>query len=71
MLREPISVTLAVRSPGLRDTLAETLASDLRYELASQDAPAEGSLLVFEPGEDVGADITRLGRAVSRSYNFV
>lgn len=66
MLREPISVTLAVRSPELRENLAETVAADLRYELAPQDAPAEGSLLVFEPGEDVGADIARLGRAVSR-----
>lgn len=66
MLREPIPVTLAVRSPDLRENLAETVAADLRYELAPQDAPAEGSLLVFEPGEDVGADIARLGRAVSR-----
>lgn len=66
MLREPIPVTLAVRTPGLREQLAETLAVDLRYVLAPQDAPAEGSLLIFEPGEDVGADIARLGRAVSR-----
>ncbi len=66
MLREPIPVTLAVRSPALCEHMAATLAADLRYVLAPQDAPAEGSLLVFEPGDDVVADIARLGRAVSR-----
>ncbi|EPR44146.1 AAA domain containing protein [Desulfovibrio sp. X2] len=61
-----IPLTLAVRTPGLRERLAEILAANANYALLEQDAPAEGSLLVFEPGDEPGEDLARLGRALAR-----
>ncbi|WP_029894579.1 AAA family ATPase [Desulfohalovibrio reitneri] len=61
-----IQVSLAVKDEELRGRMAEAVKRDESFVLQNAGSPVEGSLLVFQPGEEPLQDLDRLARVIGR-----